>query len=80
MNVREAVAKRILLLCDEQQITVNKLCTIAGVTQSTVDSILKGRSKNPGVCTIKKLCDASNITIIDFFNHPLFDSLDIDPE
>lgn len=78
MNVREAVAKRILLLCDEQQITVNKLCTIAGVTQSTVDSILKGRSKNPGVCTIKKLCDASNITIIDFFNHPLFESLDID--
>lgn len=78
MTIREAISERILLLCEEQNITVNKLCTIAGVTQSTVDSILKGRSKNPGVCTIKKLCDAWNITIIDFFNHPLFQNLEID--
>lgn len=78
MTIREAVSKRIILLCEEQNITVNKLSTRAGVTQSTVDSILKGRSKNPGVCTIKKLCDASGATIIDFFNHPLFENLDID--
>lgn len=78
MTIREAVSKRIILLCEEQNITVNKLSTRAGVTQSTVDSILKGRSKNPGVCTIKKLCDASDTTIIDFFNHPLFENLDID--
>lgn len=78
MTIHDAVAKRIILLCDEQNITVNKLCTKAGVTQSTVDSILKGKSKNPGVCTIKKLCDASDVSIIDFFNHPLFENLDID--
>jgi len=78
MTICEAVTKRIILLCDDQNITVNKLSTKAGVTQSTVDSILKGKSKNPGVCTIKKLCDASNISIIDFFNHPLFENLDID--
>lgn len=78
MTIREAVAKRIILMCDEQNITINKLSTKAGVTQSTIDSILKGRSKNPGVCTIKRLCDASDITIIDFFDHPLFENLDID--
>lgn len=78
MTIREAISKRIILLCEEQNITVNKLSTRAGITQSTVDSILKGRSKNPRVCTIKKLCDASDTTIIDFFNHPLFENLDID--
>lgn len=78
MTIREAVAKRIIILCDDQNITINKLSTMAGVTQSTVDSILKGRSKNPGVCTLKRLCDASGITIMDFFNHPLFENLEID--
>lgn len=78
MTIREAVAQRILTLCDEQNITINMLSTRAGVTQSTVDSIIKGKSKNPGICTIKKLCDASNISIPDFFNHPLFCDLELD--
>ncbi|AXU54395.1 MULTISPECIES: helix-turn-helix domain-containing protein [Clostridioides] len=78
MSLLTAVSKRILGLCQENDITVNKLCTMAGVTQSTIDSILKGKSKNPGICTIKKLCDALDITIIDFFNHSFFKDLDID--
>ncbi|WP_237775104.1 helix-turn-helix domain-containing protein [Clostridioides difficile] len=53
MDLLTATSKRILDLCKENDITVNKLCTLAGVTQSTVDSILKGKSKNPGICTIK---------------------------
>ncbi|EGT3655158.1 helix-turn-helix domain-containing protein [Clostridioides difficile] len=78
MDLLTATSKRILDLCKENDITVNKLCTLAGVTQSTVDSILKGKSKNPGICTIKKLCDTLEITIIDFFDNPLFKDLDID--
>lgn len=78
MTIREAVSERIKSLCAEQGITINKLATKAGVTQSTVSSITNGASKNPGVCTIKKLCDASDITIIEFFNHPLFEDLELD--
>ncbi len=76
MNVLEALSLRIVELCDQHDITVNKLCTISGVTQSTVDSILKGKSKNPGIATIKKLCDGLDITVFDFFNSPLFINLE----
>lgn len=78
MTLLQAISTRIIELCDEHNITVNKLCTLAGVTQSTVDSILKGKSKNPGICTIKKLCDALNISITCFFDSPLF--LNLQPE
>ncbi len=57
MNISQAVARRILELCDEKNITVNKLCTMSGVTQSTVNDIVNGKAKNIGVVTIKKLCD-----------------------
>lgn len=78
MNISQAVSKRICDLCNQKNITVNKLSLMAGVTQSTVDSILKGKSKNPGVRTIKYLCDALNISIIEFFADEIFENLDPD--
>ena len=76
MTVSEAVAERIIDLCDERNITINRLCTISAVTQSTVNDIINKRSKNPGVATIKKLCDGLSITITDFFDSELFSHLD----
>ena len=76
MTVSEAVAERIIDLCDERNITINRLCTISTVTQSTVNDIINKRSKNPGVATIKKLCDGLSITITDFFDSELFSHLD----
>lgn len=68
MKVTEAITKRILELCKEKGITPNKLGTISGVEPSTITSIFYGKSKNPGVVTIKALCDGLNINIFDFFN------------
>lgn len=68
MKVTEAITKRILELCKERDITPNKLGTISGVEPSTITSIFYGNSKNPGVVTIKALCDGLNINIFDFFN------------
>lgn len=76
MNVGEAVKERILQLCDENNISINKLCTISGVTQSTVNNIVSGRNNSATVSTIKKLCDGLGITIIDFFNVDLFRNLE----
>ena len=76
MKIAKAVALRIYNLCEENNITVNKLCTLAGVTQSTVNNIVHENSKNPGIVTIKKLCDALNITIQDFFETELFKDLE----
>ena len=72
MNISEAVAKRILELCEQNNITVNKLSTISGVTQSTVNDIVNHKARNIGIVTIKKLCDGLDMTITDFFDTDLF--------
>ena len=54
MTISQAVVKRILDLCSEKNITVNKLSTISAVTQSTVNDIVNGKAKNTGIVTIKK--------------------------
>ena len=76
MGISEAVAKRIIELCEERSITVNKLCTISGITQSTVNCIVNHHVKNIGIITIKKLCDGLDISITDFFDTPEFRSLE----
>ena len=75
MDTQEAVARRIRQLCRDQGITPNRLSRIAGVPQATVKSILGGESKNPGMATIKKLCDGFGITLGEFFSTDEFDTL-----
>lgn len=76
MTVGEAVRKRILELCGENKITVNKLAIISGITQSTLNNIVSGRNNGTNVSTIKKICDGLNITIRDFFASSVFDDLE----
>ena len=73
MTIGEAVKERIL-----RDLTINKLSTISGVTQSTVNNVVGGRNNSTTVSTLQKLCDGLGITIIDFFNDDLFK--DIEPE
>ena len=76
MNTREAVALRIIQLCRERGLTPNGISNIAAVPQSTIKSILNGESSNPGIVTIKKLCDGFEITLGEFFSMPEFDELE----
>ena len=76
MNTKEAVAKRILELCEERGIAVNALATVSGVSPSTVYSMLNEKSQNPGVVSLKKLCDGLDISVRDFFNSDLFENLE----
>ena len=76
MNIGEAVRERILELCRNRNISVNKLSSMSGVTQSTVNNIVSGRNNSTTISTIKKLCDGLGITIEDFFNTELFRNLD----
>lgn len=76
MNTREAIIDRIYTLCKERSITPNALANLAGLPQSTLKSILNGESCNPGVITIKILCDAFEITLAEFFNTKSFNGLE----
>ena len=76
VNVGEAVKERIIELCRERDISINKLCTMSGVTQSTVNNIISGRNNSATVSTIQKLCDGLEIGIQDFFASDLFSDLE----
>ena len=76
MTVGEAVRQRIIQLCQERDISINKLSSISGVTQSTVNNIVSGRNNSATVSTIKKLCDGLGITLGEFFTTREFDDLE----
>ncbi len=76
MNIGEAVKLRIIDLCKKNGITVNKLATESGITQSTLSNIISGRNNSTTISTIKKICDGLGITIQEFFASELFDNLE----
>lgn len=76
MRIGEAVRQRIVELCQQQDISVNKLSNISGVTQSTVNNIVSGRNRSATISTIKKLCDGFGITIQEFFDAEQFHDLE----
>ncbi len=76
MTVGEALRKRVVELADENGISLNKLATISGITQSTVNNITSGRNNSATIATVKKICDGLEIDIREFFNSSLFDDLE----
>ena len=76
MKMKDAVSNKILEILKERDITVNKLATISCLTQGTVDSLVNGKSKNPKLLTIYRICDGLGIKLSEFFDTELFDSID----
>ena len=76
MDTVTVVRNRILALCGERDISINKLATISALPPSSVKNILYGKSQNPKLLTIKMICDGFGITLGEFFNTPEFDALE----
>ena len=76
MNTKNAVAERIIELCNQKNIAINALANISGISPSTLYSVLNEKSQNPGVVTIKKLCDGLDISLREFFNADIFDDIE----
>lgn len=76
MNAKQAVASRILYLCKINKIKVNALGNLSGVNPSTIYSMLNYKSKNPGIVSIKKICDGLGISLREFFDDDIFDDLE----
>ena len=76
MNIGQATRIRILSLCKEKHITINKLSTVCGITQSTLNNIVSGRNNSTTVSTVKKICDGLEITVHEFFDDDVFRDLE----
>ncbi|MCL2580119.1 MAG: helix-turn-helix domain-containing protein [Oscillospiraceae bacterium] len=76
MNTKQTVANRIVALCEQKGVAINAIANTSGVPPMTVYSILNSKSRNPGIVTIKKLCDGLEVTLGEFFSTPEFDALE----
>ena len=80
MKTTEAVRNRILQLCQERNMTINRLATVSALPPSSIKNILYGKSQNPKLLTIKLICDGLDITLGQFFSTPEFDGLEQEVE
>ena len=76
MSVKDAVVDRFKGLCKERNIKANELANLAGVTPSTVYSMMDVSRRDISIITIKKLCDGLDISLGEFFSAPEFENLE----
>ena len=76
MDTYTTVRNRLLQLLGERKMSIHKLAIESAVAPSSIKNILYGKSKNPGIVTIKMLCDGLGITLADFFNTEEFVNLE----
>ena len=76
MKTTDAVKERLLQLCEEHNTNIHALALYSGLSPSTLKSIIYGASKNPGIVTIKIICDGLGISLSEFFDCDLFQNLE----
>lgn len=76
MKINEAMAKKLIKICKEKDVSVNKLASICYLTQSTIQNIIECKSNNPKLLTIVRICDGLDITLTEFFDDDLFFNID----
>ena len=70
MKYVEILQRRIKSLCEAQHLSINKLASISGVPQTTLNSIIIGKSKNPSIITLHRIANAFCMTPSEFFDYP----------
>ena len=76
MNTYDTVKNRILQLLGEKKMSIHKLAMESAVAPSSIKNILYGKSQNPGIVTLKMLCDGFGISLIEFFDTEEFAELE----
>lgn len=77
MTYSDAIRIRLQDLCDKRNITVNRLASLSGLTQSTIEYIMNGKSKNPSLITLHKIATGLNMTISELLDFPELNDEDL---
>jgi len=76
MAIRKCVVDRLRELCNERGLSMNGLANLCGMPPTTIKNIFSGESQNPGIVTLKMICDGLGISITDFFDTEEFRNLE----
>lgn len=74
MTYAEAIAEHITDICKNKKMTLNKLATLSGLRQSTLENITKGHTKNPTLRTLHRISVGLDMTVSEFLD---FDMMNV---
>lgn len=80
MEYYQIIANRIVALCRERNFSINRLAKMSNMKQSTIDNIIHGSSKNPGVQTLHKIATTFNMTVAEFLDFPELNNFSFDDD
>jgi len=80
MRYADVISKRILDLCNERNITINRLATQSGMKQSTLDNVIKGNTKSPGLRTLHRISQGLGMTVSQLLDFPELDEVQFEDE
>lgn len=80
MTYSDAIRHRLQALIDERGITVNRLATLSGITQSTVENVVHGKTRNPKLKTLHRLAVGLGMTVSELLDFPEMDETQFDDE
>lgn len=76
MDTYITVKNRLLQLLGKKNMSIHKLAMESAVAPSSIKNILYGKSRNPGIVTLKMLCDGFGISLAEFFDTEEFKNLE----
>ena len=80
MTYSDVIRRRLQDLIDKKGITVNKLATLSGITQSTVENVIHGKTRNPKLKTLPRLACGLDMTVSELLDFPEMDNTQFDDE
>ena len=80
MTYGEVIAKRLQAICAEKGITINRLATLSGIRQSTLENIVGGHTNNPSLKTLHRIATGLNMTVSQLLDFPMLNEQRIDNE
>ncbi len=78
MTYSELIVMRISTLCKQRGIAYNKLATMCGLNQSTIDNIVRGVTKDPRVQTLHHIAIGLNMTLAEFLDFQALNDFSFD--
>ena len=80
MTYSDVIRRRLEYLIDQRGITINRLATLSGITQSTVENIVHGKTRNPKLKTLHRLACGLDMTVSELLDFPEMDETIFDDE
>ena len=80
MTYSEIIVTRIASLCKKRGIAYNKLAKMCGLSQSTIDNIVRGITKDPRMSTMHHIANGLNMTLAELLDFEALNNYSFEEE